>query len=138
MRNGKTWLSVAAAAALMGLTLAGGTTEVRAQAKGQPRLNVFFTKGFNDAAWQKAAFDKVAKVWMAAAPPALGKKTVVIANIARDGKLIDSKINLESGSAGWDKAADEAIKKAAPYPTLPKNWTASNLEVHFHFEFAAP
>jgi TonB family protein len=107
------------------------------QAKGTPRLNVFFMKGFNDAAWQKAAFDKIAKSWVAAGPPAVGKKAVVVATVARDGKLTDSKLNMESGSAEWDKAALEGVRKAAPFSALPKAWTNPTLEVHFHFEFAA-
>ncbi len=117
-----------------------GTTALMAAAvwaaEGSPRLNVYFTKGFDDVAWQRAAFDRVAKSWSATAAPAVGKKTVVISTITRDGKLIEAKIGTESGSEAWDKAAAAAVKKAAPFPPLPKSWTHSSLEVHWHFEFA--
>jgi protein TonB len=123
--------------ALLTIVLGGVWLSAAPQAKGAPRLNIYFTKGFNDAAWQKAAFEKVAKAWILATPPALGKKAVVIAIVAREGKLTESKINWESGSADWDKAALETVKKAAPFPALPKSWSSSTLQVDFHFEFSA-
>jgi TonB family protein len=103
---------------------------------GSPRLNAYFTTGFEDAAWQKGAFDKVAKSWTAATPPALGKKTVVLSTITRDGKVLEARVDTASGSEAWDKAALEAVKKASPLPPLPKSWPNSSLEVHWHFAFA--
>ena len=123
---------------VVALALAPAAAENRAApAKGTPRLNVYFTKGFDDAAWQRGAFDKVAKAWKASAPPAVGRKAVVIATITRDGKLLDAKVSTASGSEAWDLAALEAVRKAAPYPPLPKSWADSSVEAHFHFEFPA-
>ncbi|HEX4997155.1 MAG TPA: TonB C-terminal domain-containing protein [Terriglobia bacterium] len=137
-QRGGIGITLMAGAALLMTCWAHGTAASEAlQAKGSPRLNIYFNKGFNDTAWQKAAFDKVAKSWVIATPPDVGKQAVVIANIARDGKLLDTKLNLESGSADWDKAAVDGVKKAAPYPALPRSWTASSLEAHFHFAFSA-
>jgi len=98
-----------------------------------PRLNAYFAKGFEDAAWQRAAFDKVARSWKAASPPEVGKKAVVISTITRDGKVMEAKIGTPSGSEGWDQAAVEAVKSAAPFPPLPRSWAGTSLEVHWHF-----
>lgn len=106
-----------------------------AASKGSPHLNVYFSKGFADGAWQKAAFERVAKSWSAATPPALGKKSVVIATIARDGKLLGTRLGTASGSKPWDDAAQAAVVKAAPFPPLPKSWTEPTTEVHWHFAF---
>ena len=119
------------------LTLAEEASKPTAAApKGSPRLNVYFMKGFEDATWQQSAFDRVAKGWAAAAPPALGKKAVVISTIGRDGRILEAKIGTESGSKAWDDAAVAAVRKASPFPALPKTWVESSLEVHWHFAFA--
>jgi TonB family protein len=123
---------------LLGFCLLFAASIIAAQATGQPRLNVYFVKGFNDAAWQQEAFNRVAKAWVAATPPALDKKAVVITAIERDGKLKEAKLTTESGGADWDKAALEAVKAGAPFPAVPKSWTPATLEVHFHFEYVKP
>ena len=115
---------------------AAGAEDPAKTSQGKPRLNAYFATGFEDAAWQRAAFDKVAKAWAATSPPALGKKAVVISTITREGNVLEAKLGTASGSEAWDKAALEAVRKAAPFATLPKSWTASSIEVHWHFEFA--
>ena len=128
------WMVLWAAA---GAEAGGGEKGSAKQAvKSGPRLNVYFTTGFEDATWQRVAFDKVAKSWNPAALPAPGKKAVMIATIARDGRLIGASLHVSSGSAEWDKAAEDALKKASPFPPLPKSWPQTSLEVHWHFENA--
>ena len=124
---------IAACALSCALATAGSAPAKSAAAT--PHLQAYFTTGFDDAAWQKAAFDRVAKVWIAAAPPAVGKRAVVLSTITRDGKLLESKIDTTSGSEGWDKAALDAVRKAAPFPALPKTWANTSVEVHWHFAF---
>ncbi len=103
---------------------------------GSPRLNAYFPNGFEDAAWQRAAFDSVARSWSADSFPLPGRKAVVISTITRDGKVMETKVGTASGSEGWDKAAVDAVKKAAPFPPLPKSWIGTSLEVHWHFELS--
>ena len=107
-----------------------------AAAAASPRLQAYFTTGFEDAAWQRAAFDRVAKAWIAAAPPAVGKKAVVLSTITRDGRLLEARVDTSSGNDAWDKAALDAVRKAAPFPALPKTWPSTSLDVHWHFAFA--
>ena len=75
----------------------------------------------------------VAKRRRAAPDGQAGKKAVVISTITRDGKVMEAKIGTASGSEGWDKAALQAGKGAAPFPPLPKSWAGTSLEVHWHF-----
>ena len=102
-----------------------------------PRFTAYFTPAFTDAAYQKVAADKVLKAWHSPAGAPVGKKTVLIAQIAQDGKLAGLRDNMTTGFKPWDDAAVAAVKAAAPFPPLPKSWTYPTLEVHFHFEAAA-
>ena len=106
-------------------------------AKVVPRFTAYFTSAFTDAAYQKVAADKVLKAWKPAAGAPVGKKTVLIALIAPDGKLAGLRDNMTTGFKPWDEAATKAVMSAAPFPPLPKSWTLGTLEVHFHFEAAA-
>lgn len=117
---------------LLALLLLASTAAVAAGVK--PKANAYFQTGFDDAAWQQAAFKKVVDGWKPTAAPAVGKKTVLIATINRDGALTGLTDHLMTGVKGWDMPAVEAVKKAAPFPKLPKSWVYPTLEVHFHFE----
>jgi len=110
---------------------------VLAAPKVVPRFNAYFASAFTDAAYQKEAAAKVLKGWKPAAGPEAGKKTVLIAIIARDGKLQGLRDHLMTGSKPWDDAAIAAVKAAAPFAPLPKTYPHPTLEVHFHFEAAA-
>jgi hypothetical protein len=102
------------------------------------KFNAYFTPAFTDAAYQKEAAAKVLKAWKPpAATPAPGKKTVLIALIATDGKLAGLRDHLMTGAKPWDDAAIAAVKGAAPFAPLPKSWGYPTMEVHFHFEVAA-
>ena len=113
------------------------TTAALAAPKVVPRFNAYFASAFTDAAYQKTAADKVLKGWKPVAGPETGKKTVLIAIIARDGKLTGLRDHLMTGSKPWDDAAIAAVKAAAPFDPLPPTYTHPTLEVHFHFEAAA-
>jgi protein TonB len=125
---------LAAACALSCALARAGAAPAKGSAAA-PHLQAYFTTGFDDAAWQKAAFDRVAKVWVAAAAPAVGKRAVVLSTITREGKILEAKIDTTSGSEAWDKAALDAVRKAAPFPALPKSWPNTSVEVHWHFAF---
>lgn len=119
------------------LAVAAASTAVAPAGKVVPRFTAYFTQAFTDAAYQKAAADRVLKAWKPAAGAPVGKKTVLIALIAKDGTLQGLRDNMTTGYKPWDDAAVEAVKKAAPFPALPKSWSYPTLEVHFHFEAAA-
>lgn len=102
-----------------------------------PRFTAYFTPAFTDTAYQKAAADKILKKWKAPAGAPVGKRTVVMAQIAKDGSLASVQDNMVTGFKPWDDAARAAVKAAAPFPPLPKSWTYPTMEVHFHFEAAA-
>ena len=101
------------------------------------RFTAYFTPAFTDAAYQKAAAAKVQKAWKPAAGAPAGKKTVLIAQIAKDGTLAGLKDHLMTGFKPWDDAAIAAVKGAAPFAPLPQSWAYPTMEVHFHFEVAA-
>ncbi len=106
-------------------------------AAGKPSLNVYFQKTLTDTAYQKKVFDKVAKVWKIPwSLPVVGKKTVVQAVIAKDGRLASAMVTMESGSKAWDDAALSAVRSAAPFDPLPKGYAYPSVEVHFHVALA--
>ncbi len=97
-------------------------------------FTAYFTPAFTDAAYQKEVAAKVLKAWKPAANAPVGKKTVLIALIAKDGTLAGLRDNLTTGFKPWDDAAIAAVKKAAPFAPLPRSWAFPTMEVHFHFE----
>lgn len=118
------------------LFLAIVTLPLLAQAAGRPVLNAYFQQTLQSAAYQQQAFNKVARAWKQPGKkgrPALGKKTVVSAVIALDGSVQSTGIKMTSGSDVWDQAALAAVKKAAPFPKLPGDFSYPTLEAHFHF-----
>lgn len=100
-----------------------------------PMLNAYFAADFTDVSYQQAAVNRVLKTWKPPAPlPAIGKKTVVISMIGRDGALLSTQFNMTSGSEAFDSAALEAVKKAAPFAAFPASYTRPTAEVHWHFQ----
>jgi protein TonB len=58
----------------------------------------------------------------AALQPEQNGRGVVVARltVARDGELVDLSLRKQSGSAGVDGSVLDAIRRAAPFPPLPK------------------
>ena len=120
---------------LAALVLAGAAAFAAA---GRPSLDAYFQSTLKDPAYQKRTFERVSKAWKAPAAadlPAIGKKTVVQALIAKDGKLSSAKVSMSSGRKGWDAAALKAVNAAAPFDPLPAGYNYPSLEVHFHVAF---
>ena len=104
---------------------------------GHPQVTAYFQSNLTDAAYQKRAFDRVAKLFKPKAhPPKVGGKAVVQAVIAADGKLQSAMVSMQSGSSAWDDAAARAVQRAAPFAPLPKGFSAPQVEAHFHFAWA--
>ncbi len=104
-----------------------------ALAAGRANLQAYFQQTLTSTDYQQKAFAKVATKWrQPSRKPALGKKAVVQVLIGSDGKLLSAELSLKSGSDPWDQAALSAVKKAAPFPPLPKSFPAPSVEAHFH------
>ncbi|HEY3351123.1 MAG TPA: TonB family protein [Thermoanaerobaculia bacterium] len=104
-------------------------------AAGRPSLECYFQTTLHDPVYQKKTYEKVAAKWKtpaAADVPAVGKKTVVQAVIAKDGALATTEISMSSGKKGWDAAALKAVKAAAPFDPLPAGFSYPTVQVHFH------
>ncbi len=102
-----------------------------------PRLQVFFASDFTDREYQKESYSKVAALWtMPAKMPPEGSKAVVVVVILRDGKGADLRLHFQSGSQDWDDAAVAAVKSAAPFSPLPKEYGRDSVEAHFHFVYS--
>lgn len=101
----------------------------------QAQLQLYFQSTLADAGYQQQVFGRVAKRWAMPAPkhaPKPGEKTVVQVLIDGKGQLLSAVVSMQSGSPKWDEAALAAVKRAAPYPALPKNLGAATLEFHVH------
>jgi len=112
----------------------------RGDSSGQTSLNIYFQSTLKDQAYQQKTFKKVAAVWKAPQGigfPKVGTKTVVQAVIAKDGRLVSTVISTECGSKTWDAAVEKAIRAAAPYDPLPKDYKHASLEAHFHMSYLA-
>lgn len=103
---------------------------------GTPRLQIYFASDFTDVAYQQKVYKEVAAAWKwPPAAPKPGSKAVVVAAILKDGTAPAPMLHMKSGSAAWDNAALEAVRKAAPFDPLPKSYARPSVEVHFHFEY---
>ena len=107
---------------------------------GQTSLNIYFQSTLKDQAYQQMTFKRVAAAWKApegAGFPKAGTKTVVQAVIAKDGRLVSTVISTGCGSKRWDAAVEKAVRAAAPYDALPKDYKYPSLEAHFHMSYLA-
>lgn len=121
------------------ILVAAVSLPVLAVAAGRPVLNAYFQQTLQSASYQQKAFNRVAARWKQPGKqgrPELGKKAVVSAVIALDGSVQSTELKLSSGSEAWDQAALAAVKKAAPFPKLPQDFSYPTLEAHFHFTWA--
>ena len=124
--------SVAVVVAMLA-ALVGAAAVARA---GTPQLKVYFPADFTDRDYQQKAYTKVATAWKRPPrPPEEGHKAVVIVTIEKDGRALEPRLHLRSGSEPWDSAAVAAVAAAIPFGPLPKTYKGPRAEVHFHFEY---
>ncbi len=60
-------------------------------------------------------------------------ETVIVVVIGRDGRIQKSWVEKRSGNTLYDQRAMRAIKKAEPFPPIPKEFSTPTLEVGFRF-----
>jgi colicin import membrane protein/protein TonB len=60
-------------------------------------------------------------------------ETIIILMIERDGKLQKFWFEKRSGNNLYDQSAERAVKKAEPFPPLPKEWGENALEIGIRF-----
>ncbi len=59
--------------------------------------------------------------------------TVVVVRIGKDGQLLDMKLERSSGNRLFDQSCLRAVKKAAPFPPLPKDYPQKFMELGLRF-----
>jgi protein TonB len=112
----------------------------RGDSSGQTSLNIYFQSTLKDQPYQQKTFKKVAAIWKTpehVAFPKIGTKTVVRAVIAKDGRLVSTVISTSCGSKTWDAAVEKAVRNAAPYDPLPKDYKHASMEADFHMSYLA-
>lgn len=62
-------------------------------------------------------------------------RVVVLFKIAKDGSLLSSEIFKTSGDENIDNEALNAVKKAAPFKPLPKEYNEESIEIQFSFDY---
>jgi len=82
--------------------------------------------------------NRIAQNWTPPAGGAQEAKSVVYFKIARDGSIVDPRIEEGSGVEFFDRGALRAVVLSDPLPPLPLGWSGSQLGVHFGFEYQGP
>jgi len=59
---------------------------------------------------------------------------VVVVRIAKDGSLLDMKLEKSSQNRVFDQSCLRAVKKAAPFPPLPKDYPQRYMELGLRFK----
>lgn len=98
-------------------------------------IRAYFTSAFTDTTYQRNFISKVIANWKPTAEtPPVGKKTVYILRLNREGQVSYKKLHMSSGSQKFDQDAEKCIDRAAPFDPLPSSFRYPYLEVHVHFE----
>jgi protein TonB len=63
-------------------------------------------------------------------------QTVVYFKIQKEGQIVELKVEQSSGITALDLAAMRAIRAAAPFPPLPRDYQQPFLVIHLMFEHA--
>ena len=63
------------------------------------------------------------------------KTVVLLFKIARDGRLLSSRIHKSSGLPSADQAALKAVELTAPFRPLPADFKGQNIDIQFTFDY---
>ena len=77
----------------------------------------------------------IAGNWTAPAGVPAGTQVVVRFRIGRDGSVRDARVETGSGNSWFDQSALRAVAITRRLPPLPEGYGASDLGVHFGFEY---
>lgn len=66
-------------------------------------------------------------------PSGKERRAVIFFRIARDGHLLETQLESPSGSAAFDRAALNAIRRSNPFWRLPPRVSGAHLGIHFEF-----
>ncbi len=63
------------------------------------------------------------------------KRVVLLFKVSKDGRLISLKMHRTSGVPEADQAAIRAVKEAAPFRPLPPEYSGSDIDIQFTFDY---
>ena len=63
------------------------------------------------------------------------KRVILLFSIARDGRLLNVKVQRSSGLPAADKAALDAVKLTAPFKPLPPEFKGNSVDIQFTFDY---
>lgn len=63
------------------------------------------------------------------------KRVVLLFKIAKNGRLLSTKIFKSSGVAAADEAAIKAVMVTAPFKSLPKEFKGKSIDIQFTFDY---
>ena len=63
------------------------------------------------------------------------KTVVLLFKIAKDGRLLSSKVHKSSGLPTADQAALKAVELTAPFRPLPADFKGQNIDIQFTFDY---
>ncbi len=85
-------------------------------------------------AWSLSVYNAILRGWLL--PPSLKSQELAVALVVRvrkDGKVVDIKIDKNSGNSAFDEAAVRAVRRADPLPAIPEGSGNSEPELYIRF-----
>lgn len=84
--------------------------------------------------WMRDLQAKIKRNWD---PPRgdQSKRVVLVFTVAKDGRLLRTRLYKSSGSPTADKAAISAVEYSAPFKPLPREFRGSDIDIHFTFDY---
>lgn len=96
------------------------------------------TKDYNLAPWAVEVVERIQKNWLISPGLKISGKGMVkiLVSVERNGELHSVEIVNSSAVPLFDQAALKAIDVSSPFPALPDDFPADNLEAYFVFEYS--
>lgn len=63
------------------------------------------------------------------------KRVVVLFTVAKDGRLLNMRVNRSSGEPDADNAAISAVQLSAPFRPLPSEFSGGSIDIQFTFDY---
>ncbi len=91
-------------------------------------------RGLEGSYYVDLILQKIKESWRNPVRGSLLKATIYF-RILRDGRIIESQVEIPSGVSIFDQSALRAVISASPLPPLPSQFTSEYLGVHLEFEY---